>query len=71
MNEAVTLIEKLNAAIKADALRRSQIEAAEIARARLTRLETMYRTAINECIDDLESAGVRLLATPQPNLTIT
>ncbi len=58
--DAMKLIEKLNDTLKSDELRYSQKETAESVRARLTRLETTYRTAINECIADLETVGVRL-----------
>lgn len=57
---ATELAEKLRKMEKSDEVTYRQQDAALSARVRLEKLETTYRTAINQTLEDLENAGVRL-----------
>lgn len=57
---AAELAEKLRKIEKSDEVTFRQQDAALSARIRLEKLETMYRTAINQALEDLEDMGVRL-----------
>lgn len=57
---AAEIAEKLRKMEKSDEVNFRQQDAALSARVRLEKLETMYRTAINQTLEDLEHAGVRL-----------
>lgn len=54
------LAEKLRKMEKSDELSYSKKDTVLSARVRLEKLETMYRTAINEVLQDIEAMGVRL-----------
>lgn len=58
--DAAKLASDLRKMEKSDQISYSQKDHLLSARVRLEKLETMYRTEINETLADLENAGVRL-----------
>lgn len=57
---AAELVETLRKMEKSESISYSKKDSLLAVRARLEKLETMYRTAINHALEDLEDMGVRL-----------